>query len=293
MENKPKLYIGTAGWTYKEWMPVFYPCSQSKELSWLQFYARYFNVVEINSTYYSLLNPRIIQSWLYRLNDVEDFVFTYKLHQNFTHKKNYTEEQANAIIQNLDLLQKEERLGGLLMQFPYSFACTDENIDYLRQLINIFETYPKFVEVKHPSWINRRAKSITFCSIDKPELEGKYPFRITVSNKTAYLRLYGRKQENSDERERFLYSPGELLEIESELKKIYPDIEKLFVIMKRHDHGNSIANAFEMMHYLKETKMIKMPETIIKAYPRLERLAKLNRADIPGLFRVDPDFSNN
>ncbi len=291
--NTPNLYIGTAGWSYNDWVPIFYPFSQSKDMSWLRFYARYFNVVEINSSYYSFLNPGIIKSWLNQLNNVEDFEFTYKLHQNFTHKKNYTEEQAEAIIQNLDLLQKEERLGGLLLQFPYSFACTDDNIDYLRQLINLFESFPKFVEVKHPTWINKRAKSVTFCSIDKPELDGKFPFKLTSSNKTMYLRLYGREQKDVTERERLLYSPGELLEIEHEIKKMYPEVEKIFVIMKRHSYGNGLANAFEMLHYLKENKMIRMPETIVKTYPRLERISKFTKSEISGLFDLDTAISNN
>ncbi|MFC2133802.1 DUF72 domain-containing protein, partial [Bacteroidota bacterium] len=117
----PQLYIGTAGWSYKDWMPSFYPCSQSKDLSWLQYYTRYFNVVEVNASYYTYLNPRVVQSWLRQISDVDDFLFTLKLHQDFTHKRTYTAEQTDAIQHNLNLLKEGERLGGLLLQFPYSF----------------------------------------------------------------------------------------------------------------------------------------------------------------------------
>ncbi|MGB5287041.1 MAG: DUF72 domain-containing protein [Ignavibacteriaceae bacterium] len=67
----PKYYIGTAGWSYKDWVPSFYPKQQSgkfacrgstsSRLDWLQFYSHYFNCVEVNSTYYAYLSPRIVE----------------------------------------------------------------------------------------------------------------------------------------------------------------------------------------------------------------------------------------
>ncbi|MBK7106574.1 MAG: DUF72 domain-containing protein [Ignavibacteriae bacterium] len=56
----PKLYVGTAGWSYKDWVPNFYPFDQSKDISWLTYYSRYFNMVEVNSTYYTYLALEIL-----------------------------------------------------------------------------------------------------------------------------------------------------------------------------------------------------------------------------------------
>ena len=116
--NNPKLYVGTAGWSYKDWVPNFYPCSQSKDFTWLQYYSRYFSTVEVNASYYTYLNPNILKSWLRQLENVDDFIFTYKLHMDFTHKHNYGEKQINAVRYNLDILKEAERLGGILLQFP-------------------------------------------------------------------------------------------------------------------------------------------------------------------------------
>ncbi len=115
----PKLYIGTAGWSYKDWVPNFYPRNQSKELSWLAYYSRYFNMVEVNSTYYTYLAPQVVNGWLRQTENADDFLFTLKLHKDFTHKRRYGEEQIKAIQQNLNILKSAERLGGLLIQFPY------------------------------------------------------------------------------------------------------------------------------------------------------------------------------
>ena len=53
--ESPKIYIGTAGWSYKDWQPNFYPKTQSKDFDWLEYYSEFFNTVEVNSTYYTFL----------------------------------------------------------------------------------------------------------------------------------------------------------------------------------------------------------------------------------------------
>ncbi len=282
----PKIYVGTAGWSYDDWVGNFYPFSHSKEFSWLKYYARYFNVVEVNSSYYSYLSPRLVQNWLRQIEEKEGFLFTFKLHMDFTHRRNYNDEKIAAVKENLNLLRSTERLGGILIQFPYSFACNDASIDYLRRLIDIFEEYDKFVEVRHPSWKGKRAKTITFCSIDQPNVGSVLPFEPVVGRGMIYARFHGRnkeawlqsirdfgKKQTYEERSArydYLYSPGELVEIADKLKDKYEEAQKVFVIMNNHPQGKAIANAFELLHYLKDGAKIKMPGTILKAYPRLK-----------------------
>ncbi|GBD90244.1 hypothetical protein BMS3Abin04_00961 [bacterium BMS3Abin04] len=283
----PKLYVGTAGWSYNDWAPNFYPFSQSKEFSWLKYYSRYFNTVEVNSTYYTYLASNIIKSWLRQIEEIDEFLFTVKLHMDFTHKHSFTEEQVHAVRYNLDILKESERLGGVLMQFPYSFASTEPNIDYLGQLIKKFEGYDKFVEVRHKSWQGKKAKTITFCTIDQPQIGEAIEFNPVVGNETAYIRFHGRnteawkkslnnfgKKQTYEERSaryEYLYLPGELVEISEKIKEVYDKVKKVFIITNNHPHGDAVANAFELMHYLKDHAKIKMPPAIVKAYPRLEK----------------------
>ncbi len=284
--QKPKLYVGTAGWSYKDWVPNFYPCDQSKELSWLTYYSRYFNTVEVNSTYYTYLAPAIVNGWLRQIEDTEEFLFTIKLHKDFTHIRQYGDEQIRTVKQNLDILKREERLGGILVQFPYSFDFNNANVDYLRILIEKFEGYEKFVEVRHKSWNNKNAKTITFCTIDQPQIGEAIEFKPIVGNNSAYIRFHGRNEEawrkslsnfgkkqtyeEQSARYEYLYSLGELTEIGQKVKEIYDKVKKIFVIMNNHPHGDAVANAFELLHLLKERVKIKMPPTIVKAYPRLK-----------------------
>ncbi|MBU1101388.1 MAG: DUF72 domain-containing protein [Bacteroidetes bacterium] len=289
MNYAPKLYIGTAGWSYKDWVPNFYPSGESKEFSWLEFYSRYFNVVEVNSSYYTYINPNIIKGWLKKVEDAEEFLFTFKLHQDFTHKRYYGNDQVNAIRYNLDMLKEAERLGGILIQFPYSFDCCEPNIEYVGELIRNFDGYDKFVEVRHASWNNKRAKSITFCTIDQPQIGQAIEFVPVVGNGCAYIRFHGRNEEawkrsisnygkiqtyeEQNQRYQYLYSPGELTEINQKIREIYDKVKKVFVIMNNHPHGDAVANAFELMHLLKEKVKVKMPQTILKEYPRLKQIS--------------------
>jgi uncharacterized protein YecE (DUF72 family) len=288
----PKLYIGTAGWSYKDWVPSFYPKQQSKNFDWLRFYSQYFNFVEVNSSYYTYLSPKVVETWLHKTEDVNDFLFTIKLHQDFTHKRKFTEEQIKAVQYNLNMLKQEERLGGLLIQFPYSFDFNDANVDYLRRLVEVFDGYEKFVEVRHKSWNNKKAKTITFCTIDQPQIGEAIEFDPIVGNKTAYIRFHGRNEEawkkslgnfgkkqtyeQQSARYEYLYTPGELTVISQKIKEIYDKVKKIFVVMNNHPNGDAVANAFELLYLLKEQTKIKMPETIVKAYPRLEEISCTN-----------------
>jgi len=290
----PKFYIGTAGWYYKDWVPSFYPKQQSGSFDWLQFYAHYFNCVEVNATYYTYLSPKVVEGWIRKIEDSENFIFNIKLHQDFTHKKIFDEQNIKAVRYNLDLLRKAERLGGLLIQFPYSFSFDEISISHIRKLRDIFSDINCFVEVRHSSWRNQKAynffkeSDLTFCTIDQPQVGQAIPFEPIIINDKAYIRFHGRNieawkksisnfgksqtYEEQSSRYKYLYSPGELREIVQEIKSIEKKVKEIHIIMNNHPQGDAVANAFELIHLLEEKTKINMPQTIIKAYPRLEEI---------------------
>lgn len=290
----PKFNIGTAGWSYKDWVPTFYPKNQSAGFAWLQFYSHYFNCVEVNASYYAYLSPRIVEGWIKKVSGADDFIFHIKLHQDFTHKRKYDEQKIKAVRYNLDLLKKSERLGGLLIQFPYSFPFDGSSVEHIQKLRDIFPDISCFVEVRHLSWKNNRAyeffkeNDLTFCTIDQPQIGQAIEFDPVITNDNAYIRFHGRnveawknslsnfgkKQtyEEQSSRYSYLYSPGELIEIEQKIKSIQEKVKEVNVIMNNHPQGDAVANAFELIHLLENKTKIEMPPTIIKAYPRLEKI---------------------
>ncbi|HOJ07480.1 MAG: DUF72 domain-containing protein [Ignavibacteriota bacterium] len=291
---EPKFNIGTAGWSYKDWVPNFYPKNQSAGFDWLQFYAHYFNCVEVNSTYYSYISPKVVDGWIRKVENTSDFVFHIKLHQDFTHKRKYDEQNIKAVRYNLEQLKKSERLGGLLIQFPYSYSFDGNSVQYIQKLRNIFSDVSCFVEVRHQSWNNNRAldffkeNDLTFCTIDQPQIGRAIEFNPVVTNDKAYIRFHGRNAEawrkslanfgkpqtyeEQSSRYNYLYSPGELVEIEQKIKSIQHKVKEVNVIMNNHPQGDAVANAFELIHLLEGKRKVDMPQTIVKAYQRLEEI---------------------
>lgn len=291
---EPKFNIGTAGWSYKDWVPNFYPENQSAGFDWLQFYAHYFNCVEVNSTYYSYISPKVVDGWIRKVENTSDFVFHIKLHQDFTHKRKYDEQNIKAVRYNLEQLKKSERLGGLLIQFPYSYSFDGNSVQYIQKLRNIFSDVSCFVEVRHQSWNNNRAldffkeNDLTFCTIDQPQIGRAIEFNPVVTNDKAYIRFHGRNAEawkkslanfgkpqtyeEQSSRYSYLYSPGELVEIEQKIKSVQHKVKEVNVIMNNHPQGDAVVNAFELIHLLEERTKIEMPPTITRAYPRLQKM---------------------
>ncbi|MBK7381288.1 MAG: DUF72 domain-containing protein [Ignavibacteriales bacterium] len=298
---KPKFNIGTAGWSYKDWVPNFYPKNQSGGFDWLQFYSHYFNCVEVNSTYYTYISPKIVDGWIKKVEESKNIVFHIKLHQDFTHKRKYDEQNIKAVRYNLDQLRKSERLGGLLIQFPYSYSFDGNSVQHIQKLRDIFSDVSCFVEVRHQSWKNNRAleffkeNDLTFCTIDQPQIGQAIEFDPIITNDKAYIRFHGRNveawkkslsnfgkeqtYEEQSSRYNYLYSPGELVEIEQKIKSIQQKVKEVNVIMNNHPQGDAVANAFELIHLLvpqgwitKERTKVEMPPTIIRAYPRLQEM---------------------
>lgn len=290
----PKYNIGTAGWSYKDWVPNFYPKNQSGGFDWLQFYSHYFNCVEVNSTYYTYISPKIVDGWIKKVEGSNDFIFHIKLHQDFTHKRKFDEQNIKAVRYNLDSLRKCERLGGLLIQFPYSFAFDGSSVEHIQKIKDIFSDISCFVEVRHSSWKNNRAleffkqNDLTLCTIDQPQIGQAIEFNPIVTNDKAYIRFHGRNveawkkslsnfgkpqtYEEQSSRYHYLYSPSELIEITQKIKSIENKVKEINVIMNNHPQGDAVANAFELIHLLEEKIKVEMPETILRAYPRMREI---------------------
>ncbi len=289
---KKNFYVGTAGWYYKDWQNCFY--GTVTEDNRLKFYSEYFNTVEVNVTFYSYIKAEIVKKWIEKVSNNPDFLFSVKLNQDFTHKRNFGITQIKYFEYNLELLNKSEKLGALLMQFPYSFEFNSANVAYLNNLFQIFSTFDKVLEVRHNSWNNKDAiafltdAKVSFCIIDQPKLGNALPLVPFVTSNILYLRLHGRNikewknsivtynktksYEEQNERYNYLYLPGEITEIENNIREVYDKVKKVFVILNNHPSGNAVANALEFMYLLNNRTKINIPETILQSFPSLSKL---------------------
>lgn len=151
------LRIGPAGWDYKDWRGVVYP-QGLKGTDRLTFLAAWFDVMEINVTFYRPLGPQLAPRWLDAVAGSPDFRFTAKLFNRFTHERQLTAAEVEQFRSGLLPLLAAGRLGALLAQFPYSFHNTAENRAYLLEIKALFPEFPLAVEVRHRSWQLREVR---------------------------------------------------------------------------------------------------------------------------------------
>ncbi len=80
-----KIWVGTSGWNYKHWANgVFYPPGL-KQSEWLRAYARTFDTVEVNNTFYHLPEKSVFETW--RETVPAGFCFSLKASRFYTHMK--------------------------------------------------------------------------------------------------------------------------------------------------------------------------------------------------------------
>jgi uncharacterized protein YecE (DUF72 family) len=120
--------IGCSGWNYASWRHgVFYPERCPARL-WLEFYARHFDTVEVNATFYRLPTVKSVRAWVEQTPD--DFVFTIKMSRYVTHIKRLRDLGAGLerFYERIEPLVRSPKLGPVLWQLPPTFERDDERL---------------------------------------------------------------------------------------------------------------------------------------------------------------------
>lgn len=145
----PRLFVGTAGWSYRDWAGSFYPTGTSSAAR-LSYYARRFRAVEIDSTFYAIPARTTVRSWYRRTPD--DFVFAAKFPRTITHEARLTGCGAEAATFIDVMSELGAKMGPLLLQLPPSL--TAERFDDLARFLEYLpDGHIYAVEVRHRSWL--------------------------------------------------------------------------------------------------------------------------------------------
>jgi Uncharacterized conserved protein len=148
MSQNGEIRIGTSGWHYDHWIGRFYPGDVAKGdlLSW---YARTFDSVEINNTFYQLPEPSRLQGWLRQT--LQGFLFACKASRYITHMKKLKEPHSSTkrFFNVIDTLS--DRLGPLLFQLPPNWAV---NVERLAEFLAALpRRYRYAFEFRDESWL--------------------------------------------------------------------------------------------------------------------------------------------
>jgi uncharacterized protein YecE (DUF72 family) len=224
-----KILVGTASWSdpgfVQRWYPKKLPASD--RLPW---YAQHFDLVEVNSTFYSAPEPRMVERWCAATPD--DFTFDVKLHQLFSFHStpakllppdlqtrvetdakgkvkptpDVQETLLNIFLRAAAMFRSAGKMGVLLLQLSPAFSPRKHELKELEPLIEMLSGYELAIEFRNRNWVVgdqlqstiefvRKHKAI-FVNVDAPASDHFTVMRSDVDEVTnsnvAYLRLHGR-----------------------------------------------------------------------------------------------------
>jgi uncharacterized protein YecE (DUF72 family) len=137
--NKPashtKFYIGCPVWSDKDYVGKFYPEKTSPK-NYLKAYGQQFNTVEVNGTRFGMPQKETILKWKGSVPD--DFVFSFKLPQSITHRKDWTDKDAmtqlDKYFEYISLLEEKAGMTYMLMPPYVSMKYIDRLMIFLEKL---------------------------------------------------------------------------------------------------------------------------------------------------------------
>src|SRR5436190_12151971 len=199
----------------------------SERLGW---YAQHFELVEVNSTFYSVPEPRMVERWCAATPD--DFTFDVKLHQLFSFhstpakllppdlqrrvetdakgsvKSNTDLREAllKNFLRSMSIFRDACKLDVLLLQLSPAFSPRKHQLSELQRLIEMLSDYDFAIEFRNRNWAVGdqlestidfvREHHAIFVNVDAPASDH---FTVMPSDldevtnpKIAYLRLHGR-----------------------------------------------------------------------------------------------------
>jgi len=229
IEPSQTILVGTASWSdpgfVERWYPNRLPPGQR-----LRWYAQHFDMVEVNSTFYSIPDARTIERWCRSTPDL--FIFDVKLHKLLSRhsttlkllpaklqrvaetdqngKVMLTKEIEAAVIEEfvgaVEILRRSGKLGALLLQLSPEFSPRKHDLSELDDLLESLQAYRVAIEFRNRNWVEEERlagtlsflnnHSATLVSVDAP---ADKHFMIMPSDLDeitnpglAYLRLHGR-----------------------------------------------------------------------------------------------------
>jgi uncharacterized protein YecE (DUF72 family) len=300
------LYVGTSGWSYPQgggkWDGIFYPETLADKDK-LSFYAQFFNTVEINSSFYRPPSPYAARAWAAKVPD--EFRFTAKLWQKFTHPRMFEEatgqraelrdQDFEQYVAGLEPLVQAGKLGPVLAQFPPSFKPDEGSLDYLEDLILRFHRagFLLAVELRHREWTASEAarpiralmeeEKVAWVMIDEPRFRTSIR-DVPLTGDIGYFRFHGRnyaqwwKHDAAEDRYNYLYPPEEQQQLAIEVGQVSERTQQTYAFYNNHYGAKAVVNALQLEMALgKPPPNAKLPEPLLAEYRDLSDLLERSK----------------
>lgn len=203
---KSKIQIGCQGWNYPDWITkaggntIFYPRG-TKSGEMLESYAKIFDTIEVDSTFYAVPPGSTIEGW-YKKTPA-DFTFSLKMPQEITHEKELREDSFEVLEVFCERIRElKEKLAVVLIQMPPGFDGSKSNAQNLREFLKRLPEDIKFaVEFRHRDWLiewtfeELEKANVAFCLCEGSWIPREMFFTAIHKIKTdfAYVRFMGER----------------------------------------------------------------------------------------------------
>jgi uncharacterized protein YecE (DUF72 family) len=265
------IRVGVAGWDYEDWKGPVYPVPAPRGFDRLAWLSGWFDLVEVNSTFYRPASARTVRSWLARVDGRPDFRFTAKVWRRLTHDRSALDRaDVRAAREGLDLLAAGGRLGAALLQFPWSFRRDAANRTWLREVTEALRGLPLVLEVRHASWnvpelfASLTEQGIGFVNVDQPIFRGSLGPSAVATARSGYVRIHGR---NAADWFRADATRDELRPWAGRVREVAAatGVTDVFVVTNNHFAGQEVVNALQLRAML-EGRRVEAPATLWKRF---------------------------
>jgi uncharacterized protein YecE (DUF72 family) len=261
-----RVLVGTCNWAdHKDFYPRGLPATER-----LGHYARYFPIVEVDTTFYGIPKPEVAERWVQSTPD--SFVFNVKAYKSLTlHEREdgkpraATDEEERDFMALLRPVRDSGKLGAVHYQFPPWFTANPANMDYISRLPDRHPQDRLIVEFRHRSWSEParfdavtellEEAGMTYCIVDEPQLgsASMAPHMAVTTPDLAVLRLHGhnyktwyKKGETSADRFDYLYPEEELLEWVPRIRTLADRVKEVHVLFNNNRSNYAVVNGLQM-----------------------------------------------
>ena len=221
-----EIYIGTMGFSYKDWEPAFYPKGLPAG-EYLGYYSGFFNSVEVDSTFYGIPRLSSLERWASLTPD--DFLICAKTPKAITHEAGLTnvEKEMKAFLEVMQ--QLGPKLGVILIQLPPSFKATQA--PFLAEFLGYLPGDVRYaVEFRNRTWYTPETVALLSShQVCWAATEyGQLPKKVEATTDFQYIRLIGQHRRFSlhdrvqmDVLTNLNWWQDRILELPDKVQKIY------------------------------------------------------------------------
>ena len=287
-----RILVGTCNWAdHGHFYPLGLPAAER-----LMYYARFFPIVEVDTTFYGIPKPAVAERWVE--TTPEAFRLNVKAYRSLTlhdreegQPRQPTAAEERGFLEMLQPLRQAGKLAGVHYQFPPWFKASPANMDFVARLPERHPEDQLIVEFRHESWAEPARfdavtellseAGMTYCVVDEPQVgSASMPPHVVVTNpRLAVVRFHGQNRQkwyvknarSSTERFDYLYPEASLHEWVPRVKSLATEADQVHVLFNNNRSNYAVANGLQMAQMLELG--LPPPETVPAVIePQQERL---------------------